>query len=100
MATLHTDVRPLAGLGAGEYGVADLLRFQGLAKRGACRLARREAGEEVGDLMDEGMFVADLQARNPPVAHIGMVAVGDVNRTPTAQPAFISMIASSQNSAG
>jgi hypothetical protein len=65
-----TNIRPLAGLGAGEDRIADLLRFQGVAERGARRLASREPFEKIGDLMDEGVFVTDLQTRHPPLIHV------------------------------
>ena len=38
------------------------------------------------------MLVADLQPRHPPVLHIGMIAVGDVDVPPAPQPAFIAMV--------
>ncbi len=38
------------------------------------------------------MFIADLQARNPPMLHIGMIAVGDVQRPPATQLALVAMI--------
>ena len=42
--------------------------------------------------MDEGVLVADLQAGHPPVLHIRMIAIGDVDAAPAAQPAFVAMI--------
>ncbi len=49
-----------------------------------------EVFKEVGDLVDEGVLVADLEAEDPPVLHVGMVAVGDVDRGPaTALVAFV-----------
>ena len=38
--------------------------------------------EEVGDLVHEGVLVTDRQPRHPPLAHVGMVAVGDVHALP------------------
>ena len=52
----------------------------------------RARPQEVCDLVDERVLVADLQARNPPVLHIGMVAVGDMQRAPAAQPALVAMV--------
>src|SRR4051794_33714302 len=65
----RSDLRhvfPLAALGRVEHGVADRLRLEGLAEGRARRLAGGEALEEVGDLVDEGVLVADLEARHPP----------------------------------
>src|ERR1051325_1738282 len=42
--------------------------------------------------MNEGMLVADLQAGNPPVLHVRMVAVGDMDALPSAEPAFVAVI--------
>src|SRR5690606_7634046 len=46
------------------------------------------------DLMNERMLIADLQARNPPLVHIGMIAtvVRDMNALPSSQGAFIRII--------
>ena len=70
---------PLAGAGGFEDGVADVLGFEGVAEGWGGGFAGLEAFDEVGDLMDEGVFVADLQAGHPPVFHVGMLAVGDVD---------------------
>ena len=51
-----------------------------------------EGFEEIRDLMDEGVFVADLQARHPPVLHVGLIAVGDVDRLPAAELPFVAMV--------
>ena len=61
-------------------------------RSGAAGLPLPSPCEEIGDLMDEGVLVADLQARHPPVLHVGMIAVGDVERAPAAQPALVAVI--------
>ena len=38
------------------------------------------------------MLVADLQARHPPVLHVGMVAVGDVNAPPAADVPLVAVV--------
>ena len=43
-------------------------------------------------LMDERMFVTDLQPRHPPFAHVRMLAIADVDAAPTAQRAFGAVI--------
>ena len=50
--------------------------------------------------MDERLRVADLQAGNPPVFHVGMIAVGDVNRFPAANFAFVFVIETLAGDAG
>src|ERR1039457_3606646 len=42
--------------------------------------------------MNESMFVADLQSGNPPVLHVGVVAIGDVYASPAAQTALVPVI--------
>src|SRR5687768_18366746 len=61
-----------------------ILGFEGVAEVGAGAFFLAEGLDEVGDLVDEGVFVADLQAGDPPVFHVGMVAVGDVDAAPAA----------------
>src|SRR5690606_12917524 len=89
---LLADGRPLAILGARQDGVANPLRFQGVAERRADRFALGDPFQEVGDLVDEAVLVADRQPRHPPLVHVGMVAVGDVDRAPAAERAFVAMV--------
>src|SRR5206468_12526659 len=74
------------------HRVAHLLCFHSLAEGWAGWLATRKALQEIGHLMDETVLVANLQARYPPLAHIGMVAIGNVNRPPAAYVSFIAMV--------
>ena len=85
-------ILPLTTLGAIQHSVANLLRFQGVAEGGTDRLARGEAFQEVGDLMHEAVLVADRQTRHPPLVHVGVVAVGDVNAAPATQAPLIAVI--------
>src|SRR5690242_2762911 len=55
LSLLH--VFPASGFGGGEDGVADALGFERVAEGGVGWLVLGEVVEEVGDLMDEGMFV-------------------------------------------
>ena len=55
-------------------------------------LSLHRRGDEIGELMDERVLVADLQARHPPVLHVGMIAVGDVHAAPAAHAAFVAVI--------
>ena len=48
--------------------------------------------EEVGHLVHEGVLVADLEAGHPPVLHVGMVAVGDVDRLPAPEHAGVAVV--------
>ena len=58
------------------------------------RLSSLECFDEIGNLMNEGMLVTDLQSWHPPFFHVGMLAtvIGDVNRSPAAEFAFIAVI--------
>ena len=42
--------------------------------------------------MDEAVLVPNLQARYPPVLHVGLVAVRHVDVAPGAELAFIAMV--------
>ena len=57
-------------------------------KVGGAALPSPSASQEIGELMDERVLVADLQARHPPVLHVRMVAVGDVDAAPAAHAAL------------
>ena len=66
--------------------------FEGVAEGGVARGAAVEAGEEVGDVMDEGVLVADAEAGDPPLVHVGHVAVGDVHAAPAAGVGVVAVI--------
>ena len=80
-------VRPERSTASQTFCVSSASRKVGLAG-----LLLREAFEEVGDLVDEGVLVADLQAGHPPLAHVGMVAVGDVDRCASRGRAFVAVV--------
>ena len=61
-------------------------------KVGAAWFRLAERFQKIGELMNERVLVSDLQARHPPVLHIRMIAVGDVDASPSAQLALIAMI--------
>src|SRR5262249_24566206 len=86
------DRLPTAHLGRVEDGVADRLRRQGLAERGAGGLTGGEVLEEVGHVVHEGVLVANLEARHPPVLHVGLVAVGNVDRPPAADDRVVAVV--------
>jgi len=83
-ATSFFDVLPFSSSGGFQYGVADVLSFQSVAEVGAGAFFVAERLDEVGDLMHEGVFVADLRAGHPPIFLVGMFAVGDVDDAPSA----------------
>src|SRR6266436_5926175 len=42
--------------------------------------------------MNKRMFITDLQSWHPPFIHVGMIAIRDVQRSPTAHASFVAMI--------
>src|SRR4051812_22796796 len=71
------DVRRYAvALRAVEDRVADVLRLERVAERRRAGFALRERLEEVGDVVDEAVLVADLQARHPVLVHVRVLAAG------------------------
>ena len=90
-STLH-DLLPSSFACRCKHGVGDIVRRQAVAEARPGHLAGAQPVQEVGHLVDEGVLVADLQAGHPPVLHVGMVAVGDVDRSPAAQRAFVAVV--------
>ncbi len=43
-------------------------------------------------MVDEAVFVADLEARHPPLAHVRVFAVGDMDRPPAAELPFVLVV--------
>src|SRR5438045_3251730 len=72
------DGFPLAGASGFQDGVANVLSFERVPESGAGEFVFGERFDEVGDLVNEAMFVADLQAGHPPFAHVRMITIGDV----------------------
>src|SRR5258706_9218586 len=86
---LSRHILPLLRLRALEHRVADALGFQGISKRRAGGFAGLQALDEIGYLVDEGVFVTELEAGDPPVLHVRMFAVGGVDGLPAAKRAFV-----------
>src|SRR5262249_53892140 len=87
-----SDFFPARRFGGLEDGIADVLRFKGVAKSRAGRFAGGDALKEISDLVDKGVLIADLEAGKPPFGHVRMVTVGDVKGTPATNTAFVAMI--------
>ena len=70
--------------------IASQMRVVSRASRkvGPAGVPAVERGDEVGHGVHEGVLVADDQAGHPPLAEIGVVAVGDEDRAPAAQRAL------------
>ena len=51
-------------------------------------VAAFEAGQEVGEAVDERVLVADRAAGHPPVLHVGVLEVGHVDPLPAGQVVF------------
>src|SRR5437867_11411614 len=76
---------PLSALAGLEDGVAHVLCLQRVAERWAGRFAGLNSLEKIGDLVHKAVFVADLQAGHPPILHVRMIAIADMNGAPAAE---------------
>jgi hypothetical protein len=56
------------------------------------RFTRFETLEKVCDLVNKRMLVSDLKARNPPVTHVRLITVGNVNASPASNDGLIGVI--------
>src|SRR5262245_60395489 len=86
------DRLPSTGLRGLKDRVGHVIGGEAVAERRRRALACRGGVEEIGELVDERVLVADLQAGHPPVLHIRMIAVGDVDAAPAAQLPLVSMV--------
>src|SRR5262245_28149573 len=87
---LHRD--PLLVLRGLKYGVEYELRQVRIAEVRLGRLALGDAVEEVGDLMNKRVLVTDLKTRHPPLAHVRVLAVADVDRPPAAKRPLVAVV--------
>lgn len=78
------DVDPQSGFGGLEDGVADILGAEGVAEIGVGFFRARivEAFHELDSAVDEGVLVTEAESGDPPVAGIGVIAIGDVDAGP------------------
>ena len=83
---------PLTTFCAVEYGLADLLGFEGITEGGVAGFSGFDGRDEVGDLVNEGMFVTDLESRDPPFVHIGHIAIGAVDLVPATDNGVVTVI--------
>ena len=85
-------VLPDAVLCGCEDRVADFRGLEGVVEGRVAWDTFVEALQEVGHLMDEGVFVADAKTGHPPFVHVGHVTVSDVHTTPAASGRVITVI--------
>src|SRR5262245_52483566 len=75
-----------------QHCVTDFLRFQGIAKSWARRLIACEALEKVCHLVHKAMLVTNLQAWHPPLTHVRVVPISNMDGSPTTHSAFVAMV--------
>src|SRR5690606_5220741 len=73
------DLLPFLAPGRFQHSIASFLGFKRVAERGRSRFARFEPFQEIRNLMNETVLVADLETGHPPVFHVRLVAVTDMN---------------------
>ena len=59
------------------------LDLQAVGERRDRVVAGRDVGEQVDDLVGEGVLVPDQVARRPPGSHVGVVGLGDLDPGPS-----------------
>ena len=86
------NLLPLPGLCRFQNRVSYIIRSQAIREGGRCLFLLAHCLKKVGHLVNEGVLIADLQPGDPPVLHVGMIAIGDVHALPSTQPPFIAVI--------
>lgn len=86
------NVLPLTVFSTLQNGVAYSLCFESISEGRVSSLAGLKSLQEVGDLVRKGMLVTDLQTWNPPVTHVRLVSVGNVNRAPASYNRIVVVI--------
>src|SRR4051812_26701107 len=85
-------LRPLSRLRRGQHGVDDVIRGEAVLEVRRAALAAFEALDELDHRVDEAVLVAELEAGDPPLAAVGMVAVGDMDTLPAALLALVAVV--------
>src|SRR3954468_5831839 len=86
------DAYPLTAFGTPQDSITDFLGLERFAEGRRCRFVFRETVEEVGDVMDKRVLVANLEARYPPLPHIGLITIRNVHAAPTTDDRLVAMI--------
>ena len=89
---LALDVLPAALGCRGEDSIAYFRGFEGIPESRIAGFATAERGEEIRNLMNEGVFVADTETRNPPFVEIGVVTITDMDAAPASDHALVRVI--------
>src|SRR5882724_1809672 len=75
-----------------QHRIQHQLSLVGIAKIGLRRSSFGDPFQKVGYLVHKSVFISDLQTGDPPFAHVWMIAVTYMDRTPAADDALIAMI--------
>ena len=93
MPSIIVDTRfPLPRLGRFQHGIGHVVGRQTIAECRRGLFASAQRLQKIRELVNEGVLVADLQTRHPPVFHVGMIAIRDVHAAPAARLPFIAVI--------
>ena len=76
---MDTGVEPGPIAGGRQDRIADLGGLVGVSEGRRTWHALVEGLDEVRDLMDEAVLVADAEARHPPSIHVRLIAIGDMD---------------------
>ncbi len=89
---LRLYIAPGTRFGTGKHRVADLLCLERVTERWAGWIVRSRLRQEIGHRMHERVLVADLQTGHPPIAHVGLIPIADVDITPSTNNRIVVVI--------
>src|ERR1700687_267537 len=92
LLTRAVHLFPIVVFGGSQDSIGHIIRCHRFAKTRRRYVGVGQSAQKICCLMDKCVFVSDLQTRHPPMLHIRMITVGDVDRAPTTKSSLVAMI--------
>src|SRR5262245_38904241 len=92
ISSLLRNLLPLPALGRLQHGIGDVIGREAIPERRGNALPFYRRAGKIGELVNERVLVTDLEARHPPMLHVGMIAIGDVHAAPATHAPFSVLI--------
>ena len=83
---------PTAGSSRIQDGLTNFLGFEGFLESRGARLASFKALQEISHLVYKRMFVSNAKTRYPPFVHVGLFAIGYMDRAPSPEVGLITIV--------
>src|SRR5678815_5124900 len=75
---------PGSGFSGLNHSLTNFFCFEGIPECRRTGFSTIQAFNEISGLVDEGMLISNTKSRHPPLVHIRLITICNMNRAPTA----------------